>query len=410
MKIAISDKAKDMMDHSSWIRRMFDEGARLKAELGEENVFDFTLGNPVGEPPAEVKEELERIARENRPGAHRYMPNAGLLDARESVAGHLSGRTGLSFSAENIIMTCGAGGALNVIIKALVDPGDEIIITEPYFAEYLFYADNHQAICKVVPTDNKFRLIPGKIKEAIGPKTRAVLLNSPNNPTGAVYSEEALKKVGKILAKASDKYKRPIFLIMDEPYRKIVYQGVSVPDVFHSYRHTIVATSHSKDLRIPGERIGYIAIHPEEENAKLLIGAMTLANRILGFVNAPAFMQRVVSKLQEVEPDMSVYTKNLETLFLGLKKIGYEMVKPGGGFYLFPKTPIDDDNKFISALKNQNILVVPGAGFGRSGHFRIAFCTEPETCERALEGFAKAFEQAAAARKPSRFKSMFGAG
>ena len=381
------------MKRSSWIRKMFEEGAALKAKIGEGNVCDFTLGNPVAEPPESVVQKLKELASDPAPGASRYMPNAGLPEVRAKIAHSICERTGLRFTAQNIIMTVGAGGALNVIIKALADPGDEIIVLAPYFAEYTFYAGNHQAQIRVVQSDENFQLDPSAIEEAIDEKTRILLLNSPNNPTGAVYSEQSLQAVGHILGKASERFGRPIYLVMDEPYRKLSYDDVVVPDIFASYANVITATSHSKDLNLPGERIGHIAIGPNIENAELLGGAMTLANRILGFVNAPAFFQRLTADLQDEQCDMSLYTANRKTLVDGLTKIGYELVVPDGGFYLFPKSPVEDEIEFVSALREHNILVVPGSGFGRGGYFRIAFCCANEVCERALPGFEKVFRK-----------------
>jgi len=388
----VSENISAIMEKSSWIRKMFEEGARLKAELGEDAVFDFTLGNPVMEPPDEVRERLKQLVLDPPPGASRYMPNAGLKETRDKVAGHLAQSCGLPFTAEHILMTVGAGGALNVIIKALADPDDEVVIAAPFFAEYMFYASNHQATVKVVQTDERFGLIPEAFEEAIGPKTRIVLLNSPNNPTGAVYPEQALRQVGDIIESKSAQYGRPVYLVMDEPYRKLTYEGVTVPDVFGLVPRSIVATSHSKDLNLPGERIGYIAIGPENEQTAKLAEAMALANRILGFVNAPALFQRLAAGLQDLPCDMAVYTKNRDTLVHGLRDIGYRVESPGGGFYLFPKCPIADDVKFVAELRKHNVLVVPGAGFGRAGYFRIAFCCDNSVCERALPGFREAYE------------------
>jgi len=372
---------------------MFEEGAKLKAELGPENVFDFTLGNPSMNPPPAVESGLLKLVTKPAPGIHSYMPNAGLAHVREKIANHLKGATGLEFTLNHIIMTVGAAGGLNVAIKALCDPGDEIIITAPYFPEYLFYADNHQAVCRIVETDKNFNLDPEKIESAIRSKTRIVLLNSPNNPTGAVYPEETLNKLGEIMSRKSAEHGGPIYLIMDEPYRKLTYDAIKVPDIFKCYSHVIAVTSHSKDLNLPGERIGYLSISPNITDSALIAGAMTFANRILGFVNAPALFQRLVANLQGERVEMSVYEQNRKTLVDGLTKIGYEVFAPGGGFYLFPKTPADDDIQFISELKSKNILVVPGAGFGRDGHFRIAFCCDNQTCVNALPGFAKVYEQ-----------------
>jgi len=371
---------------------MFEEGARLKAELGADNVYDFTLGNPVFEPPVDVEARITELAMERERGAHRYMPNAGLAPVRAKVAESLSRRDGLDFTAANVIMTCGAGGALNVIIKALADPGDEVILLAPYFAEYLFYIDNHQATAKIVETDERFQPVAGRIERAIGPKTKIVLLNSPNNPTGAVYSEQTLRRIGEIADAKSVEYGRAVYLVMDEPYRKLVYGDVTVPSVFNACRHSIVATSHSKDLNLPGERIGYIAIHPRIDGADRLFDAMTLCNRILGFVNAPAFFQRVVGELQDARVDMTEYERNRATLVSGLTGAGYELISPAGGFYLFPKSPIDDDVAFVGELRKQRVLTVPGAGFGRPGHFRIAFCVSSGVCRNALPGFKKAID------------------
>ncbi|MGK7346335.1 MAG: pyridoxal phosphate-dependent aminotransferase [Candidatus Nitrospinota bacterium M3_3B_026] len=391
----ISGRIGGLMERSSWIRRMFEEGARLKEKLGEESVFDFTLGNPAGEPPEDVLRELARLASDPEPGLHRYMPNAGYPWVRERVAESLSRRSGLPFGKDNVVMTCGAGGALNVILRALADPGDEVVITAPYFAEYLFYADNHGLNVKIVRTDERFQLDMAELERAMGPKTRIVLLNSPNNPSGAVYPERALKEVGGLLEDLSAKNGRPVYLVMDEPYRKLVYGDVRVPEVFSVYERAIAATSHSKDLNLPGERIGYIAINPRIEGAGRIFDAMTLANRILGFVNAPALFQRLVAGFQDIEPDMGVYERNREILVEGLTSAGYGLVAPDGGFYLFPKSPIEDDVKFVSALKTENILAVPGAGFGAPGHFRLSFCVPTDTCERALPGFERGFKKTA---------------
>ncbi|MBI5815008.1 MAG: pyridoxal phosphate-dependent aminotransferase [Nitrospinae bacterium] len=392
--MTISKKIEGMMERSSWIRRMFDEGAKLKKTLGEDKIFDFTLGNPTGEPPARVSGELCKLACDNLPGTHRYMPNAGLPEVREQVAAHLAHESGLPFGAGNVIMTVGAGGALNVIIKALCDPGDEIVILAPYFAEYLFYADNHQAAVKVAQTDEKFQPVIGEIEKAIGPKTRIVLLNSPNNPTGAVYPAQTIQEISRLLDGKSAANGRPIYLVMDEPYRKLTYDDVAVPNVFKLSNRAIVATSHSKDLNLPGERIGYIAIHPGIEGAAKVFDAMTLANRILGFVNAPALFQRLVGGMQDVSPDMTVYAANRKILVDGLEAAGYEITPPDGGFYIFAKSPIADDIRFVDMLKKRNVLTVPGAGFGRAGHFRIAYCCFSEQCEKALPGFAAAAAEA----------------
>ncbi len=379
------------MERSSWIRKMFEEGGRLKAEFGAENIFDFTLGNPVSEPPEEVLSELLRLVTEETTGSHRYMPNSGFMNVREAVAQRLDNKNGLGFTGNNIVMTCGAGGALNVIIKSLVDPGEEVVIVAPYFAEYLFYVDNHQASVRIAESDDMFQLDMDEIDKAVGPKTSMVLLNSPNNPAGAIYPMRALKELGALLDAKSEAFARPIYLVMDEPYKKLVYDGYTVPDVFDCYSRTVVATSHSKDLNLPGERIGYIAVSPLNEEPARMIDAMTLSNRILGFVNAPALFQRLAGSMGGATPDMSLYTRNRAILTEGLQNTGYELTEPGGGFYLFPKSPGKDEFPFVSALKERKILTVPGSGFGRPGHFRISFCVDPDTCRGALAGFDATF-------------------
>jgi aspartate aminotransferase len=390
-KKVVSSKIANMMERSSWIRRMFDEGTELKAKYGADKVFDFTLGNPIGEPPEEVRQKLWRLVSSKPRGHHRYMPNAGFPEVRTQVAQALTTRSGKTFTHDHIIMTCGAGGALNVILKALIDPGDEVVIVAPYFAEYLFYIDNHQGKPVITQTDDRFELVPELIEKVLSDQTRVVILNSPNNPTGAVYSAESLAAVGDVLTAASEKYGHPIYLVMDEPYRKIIYEGVTVPDAFAAYTHTIVATSHSKDLNLPGERIGYIAIGPENDDIGQMAAAMTMANRILGFVNAPALFQRLAGDMQEVVPDMTTYTANRKILLAALHEAGAEVVEPMGGFYLFPKAPNGQDFELIDALKRRKVLVVPGTGFGWPGNVRISYCVDTTVCEKAAPLIIDAF-------------------
>ncbi|MBF0292176.1 MAG: pyridoxal phosphate-dependent aminotransferase [Nitrospinae bacterium] len=390
----ISAKMAGMMERSSWIRRMFEEGERLSAELGRENVFDFTLGNPTGEPPREVRDELARLANEGKAGVHRYMPNAGLPEVRRKIAEHLARESGELFGQQNVIMTVGAGGALNVIMKALLDPGDEVAIFAPYFAEYVFYVDNHQGKAVVVETDGDFQIDVGALDRAVGAKTRVIVLNSPNNPTGAVYPESALKAVAQIADEKSRIHGRPVYIVMDEPYRKLTYDNAVVPNIFKVSNRVITATSHSKDLNLPGERIGHIAIHPGMQSAGRVFDAMTMSNRILGFVNAPALFQRLVAGFQDTPPQMDVYAANRRILLDGLASAGYRVTAPMGGFYIFARSPVEDDVAFAGILKKRNILVVPGVGFGRKGHFRIAFCCGTEQCKRAIPGFKSAMEEA----------------
>lgn len=391
--MTIANYINGFMSKSSWIRKMFEEGARLKAAHGAENVFDFSLGNPNLEPPAEFNAALNQTIAALGPGDHSYMPNTGYAHVRQSVAEQLAREQQVPISGNEVIMTCGAAGALNVILKAILDPGDEVISPAPYFVEYQFYADNHGGILKTVATKPDFSLDIDGISAAITEKTKAVLINSPNNPTGQVYSEESLKELGALLTDKGKRLKRTMYLISDEPYRKIVYEGCTVPGIFDTYKESIISTSYSKDISIPGERIGYLAVHPEASYKEELIGGMSLANRILGFVNAPALMQRVVATLQGVSVDISAYARKRELLCNGLKDCGYDFIKPPGAFYLFPKTPVPDDVKFVKELQKELILTVPGSGFGGPGHFRIAFCVEDETIINALPGFKRAMEK-----------------
>jgi aspartate aminotransferase len=376
------------MKGSSWIRRMFEEGARLKAEHGAANVFDFSLGNPVIEPPDAVRAALVAAAGESTPGLHRYMPNAGFPEVRDAVARRLAAESGFPFEARHVVMCVGAGGGLNVTLKTLLDPGDEVVLLAPYFVEYLFYVENHGGVSRIVETDGAFQLDLGAIEAALGPRTRAVLLNSPNNPTGVVYPRASLDALGALLRDASRRAGRTIALVTDEPYRRIAFDG-PVPWVFPSYEHTILVTSHSKDLALPGERIGYIAASPSLEGADEFVAGATFATRTLGFVNAPAIQQRAVANLQGVTVDPAIYRRKRDRLWGALTSMGYDIVKPGGAFYLFPRSPLADDVAFVRELQAERILTVPGIGFGRSGHVRISYCVEDETIERALPGFER---------------------
>jgi aspartate aminotransferase len=318
------------------------------------------------------------------------MPNAGFPFVRKSVAAYVSEEQQAKISENEIIMTCGAAGALNVIFKTILNPGDEIITPSPYFVEYNFYADNHGGILKTVPTKPDFSLDIDAISSAVNNKTKAVLINSPNNPTGQIYSKESLIELGMVLNDKGKKTGKTIYLVSDEPYRKIVYDKVKVPSIFNCYRESIIATSYSKDISIPGERIGYIAVNSEAAFKKDLISGMTLANRILGFVNAPALMQRVIASIQGASVDISEYKRKRDILCNNLAECGYEFIKPSGAFYLFPKSPVPDDVKFVRALQDELILAVPGSGFGGPGHFRIAFCVDDDIIINSIPGFKRA--------------------
>jgi aspartate aminotransferase len=393
--MTIATKMTAAIQSSSWIRRMFEEGAELKAKLGAAGVYDFTLGNPDLEPPAAVKTALLAALQDSRPGWHAYMPNAGLPAARQAVAAHLAGLHQLPFTPHEIIMTCGAAGALNIILKALLDPWEEVIILAPFFPEYLFYIENHGGVARVVETDSRFLPVVQAVASALNDHTRAVIINSPNNPTGQVYDEALLRSLGEVLAAGSRRFGRPIYLINDEPYRRLVYDGLALPSVFQAYPETLVATSFSKDLSLPGERIGYLAVNPQAQARRELLAGMILANRILGYVNAPALMQRLVAGLTDTTVDLAPYARRRDLFCRILAKIGYDLVKPKGAFYLFPRSPMDDDVAFVQALKQENILAVPGRGFGRPGYFRLAFCVPEETIAAAADGFQRAFARAA---------------
>jgi aspartate aminotransferase len=391
--VPVSRKIEESIKSSSWIRKMFEEGARRREQYGAENVFDFSLGNPNLEPPPKFKEVLNLLAQDPSAGQHAYMPNSGFVETRQAVADYLSRSNRQAFTADEIVMTVGAGGALNVVLKTILDPGEEVIIPKPYFVEYNNYLENHQGIPKLVSTKPDFSLDFDAISEAITEKTKAVLIDSPNNPTGNVYGKEELEELGKLLSHHSEKQGRILYLISDEPYRRIVYDGITVPSIFDAYRESFVVTSFSKDLSLPGERIGYAAAHPDISDKQMIMGGMVLCNRILGYVNAPAFMQRAIAHLLDESVDISLYQKKRDMLCQGLESFGYQFVKPKGAFYLFPRTPIADDVAFVAALQEENILTVPGRGFGGPGHFRIAYCVSDEVIERAMPGFQRVIQR-----------------
>ncbi len=391
--MAVAKKVQKFMAQGSWIRRMFEEGIALKRQFGEDNVFDLSLGNPIMEPPQEFFSELRRIAESPAPGMHRYMPNAGYVETRAAVAAQLREETGLDFTHNEIVMTCGAGGALNVVLKTLLDPGDEVIIFAPYFVEYHFYADNHGGTCKVVPPDDRFYPDLAALEASFTDRTRVVLVNSPNNPTGVVYGADLLARMGEIIGQKEQEFGREIFLVSDEPYRKILFDGLEYPYIFQFHVRSIVATSHSKDLALPGERIGYIAVHPQYEGRTELADGLTFCNRTLGFVNAPALMQHIVRALQSVTVNVAEYQAKRDYLFQGLTEMGYSVVRPQGAFYMFPRCPIPDDVAFVAELQKHNVLVVPGRGFGVPGYFRISYCVSDRVLEGALPGFRAAMER-----------------
>ncbi len=392
--MTIAKKIESLIAKQSWIRNMFEEGTRLKAEHGAQNVYDFSLGNPNLPPPEKFNEVLKDTVDSSGPGDHGYMPNIGYPQVCAAVAEYLSKEQQVSITQKEVLMTCGAAGGLNVIFKAILDPGDEVITPAPYFVEYSSYADNHGGTLKTVSTKPDFNLDIDAISAAISEKTKAILINSPNNPTGHVYSEESLNELGELLKIKGEKLNRTIYLVSDEPYRKIVYDGIKVPSIFTCYNESIITASYSKDISIPGERLGFVAINPNASFKDDLKAAMAVTNRILGFVNAPALMQRVVARLQGISVDISEYARKRDLICNGLADSGYEFIKPSGAFYLFPRTPISDDVEFVRSLQKELILAVPGSGFGGPGHFRIAFCVDDDTIKNSIPGFKKVMERA----------------
>jgi len=391
--MTISKKIEGIIAGASFIRKMFEEGARLKAQFGAENVYDFSLGNPNVPPPEKFNQILRETVSACGLDDHCYMPNTGYPMVCGSVAEYLAKEQQAPVTEKDVLMTCGASGALNVALKAVLDPGDEVLTPMPCFVEYKFYADNHGGVLKTVATTLDFHLDPEAISAAITAKTKVFLINSPNNPTGQVYPEESLRTLAEILTQKGRQFNRTIYLISDEPYRKIVYDGVVVPSIFAAYKESIIGTSYSKDISIPGERIGFVAVNPAATYRKDLLGAMAVANRILGYVNAPALMQRVVACMQGMSVDIAEYARKREILCDGLAGFGYDFVRPPGTFYLFPRSPIPDDVEFVNTLKQERILVVPGSGFNGPGHFRIAFCVSDDTIKNSMPGFKKAIDR-----------------
>lgn len=387
--MAVASRVQTFMESASWIRRMFEAGAELKREHGPENVFDFSLGNPDLEPPEAFYETLEDLVRERAPGKHRYMQNSGYPETRARIASRLLEQHGVDPRPEGVVMTVGAAGALNVCFKALLDPGNQVVALSPYFPEYRFYADNHGGELLVVPTTAEFALDLDALSEALNPNVRAIIVNSPNNPTGRVYDQASLDRLGELMVEKAPE----ATLISDEPYRGIAYDGVVQGSVLKATPRSAIATSFSKDLGLAGERIGFLAVHPEHPQRIPFLGAAIFVNRTLGFVNAPAMMQRVIARLSGVTVDLEEYAARRRLFLDGLRGAGYECVTPEGAFYLFPKAPIEDDVAFVKALVAERILAVPGTGFGTPGHFRLSYAVPRGVIERALPGFKRVLEQ-----------------
>ena len=391
----ISEKMVGLVNNSSVIRAMFEEGKKLAAKYGAENVYDFSLGNPNVPAPSEVNEAVKAIVDEEESTfVHGYTSNPGYEDVRKAVADNLNRRFDTSFGAENIIMTVGAAGGLNVIFKSLLNPGDEVIAFAPYFGEYRAYVANYDGkLVEVAPDLATFQPDMKAFEAAITPKTKAVIVNNPNNPSGVVYSEETVKKLAAIMEGKQKEYGTEIYLISDEPYRELVYDGVQVPFLTKYYDNTIVGYSFSKSLSLPGERIGYLVIPDEVVDAKILQAAAGVATRILGFVNAPTLMQRVVARCLDAEVNVAAYDKNRQALYNGLTKLGFECIKPQGAFYLWVKAPSDNEMELVNAAKKHNILLVPGGTFACPGYVRIAYCVSYETIRNSMPGFAQVAEE-----------------
>ncbi len=381
----IATKIAGFIERASWIRKMFEEGERLRQLHGADKVFDFTLGNPDVEPPEQFRAEMLRLAKSPLPGMHRYMNNAGYEETRAAVAEVLAEASALPVNSSHVIMTCGAGGALNVVLKTILNPGEEVIILTPYFVEYKFYIDNHGGVPREVWTDREtFQLDIPAIAAAINHKTRAIIICSPNNPTGVIYPAETLEALGDMVRLKERELERQIYVISDEPYSRIAYDGKQVPNIFPYVDTSVIVTSHSKDLALPGERIGYLAANPGMQEVGKFIEGAVFCNRVLGFVNAPALMQRLVTKLQRVSVNIAEYRKKRDILYKALTGMGFQAVKPDGAFYLFPKSPLADDLEFVRLAQQHNLLLVPGAGFGAPGYFRIAYCVDQKMIERSL--------------------------
>lgn len=391
----IADKMVNLVKNSSAIRAMFEEGKIMAAKYGAENVYDFSLGNPNVPAPAEVKKAVfEELEKEDPVVLHGYMNNSGYEDVRAAIADSINRKFQTSFGERNIIMTVGAAGGLNVILKTLLNAGDEVIVIAPYFGEYNSYVSNYDGkIVVVSPNTDTFQPNLEELEQKITSRTKAVIINSPNNPTGVVYSEDTIKRMADILRGREKELGTDIYLISDEPYRELVYDGIEVPYLTKYYENAIIGYSYSKSLSLPGERIGYLVIPDEVSDAEDVIAAANVATRILGYVNAPSLMQKVVAKCLDAKVDVPFYNRNREALYIGLKELGFECIKPEGAFYLFVKSPVEDEKVFCAAAKKYHILIVPGSSFACPGYVRIAYCVSYETIMNSMPGFKALAEE-----------------
>lgn len=390
----IAKKMIKYVEGSSVVRAMFEEGKNMAKKYGAENVYDFSLGNPSTEPPAKVNQSIKEILdTENQNYVHGYMSNAGYEEVREKIAGHINKTFGMALSEKNILMTVGAAGGLNVILKTLIDPGDEVIVFAPYFGEYDNYVANFDGnVVRVHPNPPTYQPDTAEFKRVITAKTKAVIINNPNNPTGVVYKENVIKEIASILEEKEKEFGTSIYLISDEPYRELVYDGAEVPYLPKYYKNTVVGYSYSKSLSLPGERIGYLVMPDELDDSENIISAASIANRILGFVNAPSLMQLTVEECLDEKTDVAAYDANRKLLYEGLKELGFESVKPEGAFYLWTKAPDGDDKAFAAKAKEFNLLLVPGSSFAGPGYVRIAYCVSNDMIKRSLPAFRKLAE------------------
>ena len=385
---------KAHLGNSSWIRRMFEAGIELKKKYGAENVFDYSLGNPDIPAPEVVKTAMTDLAEHALdPFAFGYMPNAGLPEVRAALAAKLGREQGVDVGGEKVLVTCGAAGGINVFFRAVLSAGDEVLCPAPYFVEYGFYAENYGGLLKSVPCKEDFTLDIAAMDAAITPRTRAVIINSPNNPTGQIYSAEEINALAEVLRKHSAANGRVIYLISDEPYRFLNFDGVEIPSMFKAYDATVVIGSFSKNLSLAGERIGFIGVNPALENGQELMAGLIMCNRILGFVNAPVVAQKLILQCMDSEVDLNIYRRRRDKMAKVLKDAGLEFTMPRGAFYFFPKSPTADESVFINALVEQRVLAVPGRGFGMPGYFRLAFCSiSEEAIEKSAGSFKRAVE------------------
>lgn len=391
----ISKKMESLVDNNSVIRQMFEEGKKMAEEFGAENVFDFSIGNPNVPAPAKVSETIEHLLKEEDPVVlHGYMPNAGFPDVRKKIADSLNRRFGTSFGTDNIMMTVGAAGGLNCALKALLNPGDEVLAFAPYFVEYRNYVANYDGILKeIAPDTETFQPDLKALEAAVNEKTRALIINNPNNPSGVIYTGDTIRAIADILTKKQKEYDSEIFIISDEPYRELVYTGAEVPYITKYYPNTIVGYSFSKTLSLPGERIGYLVVPSEAADHDRLFQAVTIANRVLGFVNAPSLMQKAVAECLDEKADIAFYAKNRDVLYDALKEYGFKCIRPEGAFYMFIQSPVPDEKAFVEDAKKEHILIVPGSSFACAGYVRLSYCVSYETCVNSLPGFGRLAEK-----------------